>query len=123
MIEFNNKFHNKIEEFKSVVNKKINRRKIVGFGAARSAPLIIDLLGLRNEISYIIDDSPLKIGKFMPIGNIPIIGFDEHIKDAEYQIYIVLGWAQTERIIRKILSTTKHCSIITVYPKFEIRNY
>ncbi|MBT4731601.1 methyltransferase domain-containing protein [Candidatus Woesearchaeota archaeon] len=126
MQEFNRKFHNNIDNFKKLINRKIGKTKIIGFGAARSSPLAIDLLGLRERISYIIDNDPLKIGKFMPIGSIPIVDINKHIEcmgSIGTQTYIVLGWAQTERIIRKILSITEHCSIITIYPKFEIRNY
>ncbi|MBT5399019.1 methyltransferase domain-containing protein [bacterium] len=123
MRNFNDKFHNNINNFKEIINKKINREKIVGFGAARSASLIIDLLGLRDNIVYIIDHSPLKIGKYMPIGNIPIVDISTHSNNIGNNIYVVLGWAQTERIIEKILSINEHCSIITVYPKFEIREF
>ncbi len=126
MQKFNKKFHSNIDSFKDLINRKVGKTKIIGFGAARSAPLIIDLLDLRESIEYIVDNSQLKIGKYMPIGDIPIVDINKHIEyieDTKIQIYVVLGWAQTERIIEKILSTTEHCSIITVYPKFEIRNY
>jgi len=105
-------------------NSKINKSRIIGFGAARSAPLIIDLLDIRESVDYIIEESQLKIGKYMPIGNIPIVSINSHINNStDNQIYVILGWAQTERIVEKILSITKHCLIITIYPKFEIRAY
>ena len=59
----------------------------------------------------------------MPIGNIPIVDISTHSNNIGNNIYVVLGWAQTERIIEKILSINEHCSIITVYPKFEIREF
>ncbi len=123
MKEFNKKFHGSIEKFSALIHNYINGKKVIGVGAARSASLIIDLLNLRDNISYIVDDSSLKIGKYMPIGNIPIVKFDERIKDENTQIYIVLGWAQTKRIVEKILEFTARCTIITVYPKFEIKEY
>jgi hypothetical protein len=124
MQNFNKKFHKNIDSFKKLINSKINKSRIIGFGAARSAPLIIDLLDIRESVDYIIEESQLKIGKYMPIGNIPIVSINSHINNStDNQIYVILGWAQTERIVEKILSITKHCLIITIYPKFEIRAY
>jgi len=120
---FNKNLKSEIQKLREDINNINHNSQIIGYGAARTAPLIIDLLGLRNKIKYIIDDNPNKIGKYLSIGNIPIIGSDEHEITTEKTTYIILGWAQTERIINKLKSIDKHFSAITICPYFEIYNF
>ena len=81
---------------------------------------IIDVLKLRNKISFIIDDNPRKRNKFMPIANIPIISFKKAYKNISNSVLIILGWAQTKRIIKFLKTFGLRLNIITVYPKFKI---
>jgi len=118
---FNTKFKDKIENFKEEINNIEDNTKMVGYGAARSALLIIDILGLRNKIEYIIDDNPYKKGKYVPIGNIPIVGSNEHRETSNTTTYVILGWAQTERIINRLKQLEINCNAITVFPSFKMQ--
>ena len=120
MKRFNMKFKKKINSFKNEIFSFIGKKKIIGYGAARSAVLIIDLLKLRKKISFIIDDNPRKKNKFMPIANIPIVSFKKAYKNMSNSVLIILGWAQTERIIKFLKSLGLRLNIITIYPKFKI---
>ena len=116
---FESRLNMKISTLKNELRQLSRNKTLVGYGAARSATLIIDLLGLGNQIKYIVDDHPMKIGKYMPIGNIPIISTDQHKSSAD-NIFIVLGWAQHEKIIKSIKSINERCLIVTVFPQFEV---
>lgn len=120
LLEFNSRLNDKASELKEKINSVANGKTIIGYGASVSSPIIIDLLGLRNKIKYIIDDNPFKKGKYMPIGNIPIVGFDEHRQPSEETIMIILGWAQTERILNKLKNSLSGCTVVTVYPEFAL---
>ena len=120
MKRFNMKFKKKINSFKNEIFSFIGKKKIIGYGAARSAVLIIDLLKLKKKISFIIDDNPRKKNKFMPIANIPIVSFKKAYKNMSNSVLIILGWAQTERIIKFLKSLGLRLNIITIYPKFKI---
>jgi len=120
MREFNTKLHQKMELFKGKINSVILNNRVIGFGASRSAPLIIDILGLKDKIEYVIDNSPQKIGKYLPIGNIPIININDHDKFKENYVYVILGWAQTKRIVSKIKLIGNPCYIVTIFPNYEI---
>jgi len=120
---FNSKFKAKINNFKEEIHDIVGNTRMVGYGAARSAPLIIDLLGLRDKIEYIIDDNPFKKGKYMPIGNIPIVGSNEHKKISKETIYVILGWAQTDRIINRLRKLDSNCKAVTIYPYFEVQAF
>ncbi|MFH1673077.1 MAG: class I SAM-dependent methyltransferase [Pseudomonadota bacterium] len=121
MHRFNSSLKTKLQSFKEKIYNMEDDTIMVGYGAARAAPLIIDLLGLRDKIKYIMDDNPFKKGKYMPISNIPIIGSNEHKQTAHKTIYIILGWAQTDRIIEKLRKFENNCKAITIYPHFNIQ--
>ena len=120
MKRFNMKLKKKINFFRNEIFSFIGKKKIIGYGAARSSVLIIDLLKLRKKILFIIDDNPRKKNKFMPIANIPIISFKKAYKNMSNSVLIILGWAQTERIIKFLKSLGLKLNIITIYPKFKI---
>jgi len=120
MKKFNLKFQEKVNSFRNEIFSFIKGKKIIGYGAARSSVLIIDVLKLRNKISFIIDDNPRKRNKFMPIANIPIISFKKAYKNISNSVLIILGWAQTKRIIKFLKTFGLRLNIITVYPKFKI---
>ncbi len=117
---FNNVFHSRINKFKKQINKKYLNQSIIGYGASRSAPLIIDLFELRNKIEFIVDDNPRKINKYLSIGNIPIYNFKKKKKYLNNKIIFILGWAQTERIILFLKKNKIRANIATIFPKFEI---
>ena len=118
--KFNNIFHLRIKKFKNQINRKYSKNSIVGYGAARSAPLIIDLFDLRNKIEYIIDDNPRKINKFLSIGNIPIYNFKNKKNNLNNKLIFILGWAQTERIVLFLKKNKIKANIATIFPKFQI---
>ena len=119
-LNYQKKFDKKIKSFQNKINKYLKTNQLVGYGAARSAPLIIDLFNLSNEIKYIIDDNPRKINKFMQVGNISIQPYKKVKNDINNKIIIILGWAQTKRIISFLKKNHKKIIIITIFPKFEI---
>jgi len=50
-------------------------QRIVGYGSPAKATTLLNSCGLAgNEIQYIVDDSPLKQGRFLPGLHIPIVG-------------------------------------------------
>ena len=120
MQNFNRRFKIKINKFIKLINKKLKKNKLIGFGAARSAPLIIDILELRDKMSFIIDDNPRKINKFLSIGNIPINSFASKKNKLQNSVILILGWTQTERIITFLESKKIKCTAITIFPKFKI---
>lgn len=68
---------------------------VFGIGAAAKANTLLTYYGLnRNDINFICDASPQKIGKFTPLTRIPIVA-DEHLETLDWskQIYcIMLAW-------------------------------
>ena len=65
---------------------------VVGYGAAAKGMTLINFSGL--DLDFIIDDNPLKQGKFAPGTAIPIVSISElsKIPDYEHVLFIPLAW-------------------------------
>src|SRR3990167_4334851 len=61
-------------KLKQLVAKiKEEGKTIAGYGAAAKGFSLLQLAGITNEISYFVDDSPAKQGKFTPVNHIPVV--------------------------------------------------
>ena len=98
-LKYQKKFDSNISKFSKKINEVLKYNKLIGYGAARSAPLIIDLFNLSNNMEFIVDDNPRKINKFMQTGNIAIKSYRNSKMKLNNSAVFVLGWAQTNRII------------------------
>ncbi len=120
MGQFNELLNLKLKRLFKQIIKIPKEYKYIGYGAARSAPLIIDLLKIRKKLLYIIDDHPYKKNKFLHSNLIPIRSLSKHKSNKNKYVYFILGWAQTSKIINIIKTFDKNCFIVTVYPEFEL---
>ena len=63
---------------------KSEGKKIAGYGAAAKGFSVLKLAEInKNQISYFVDDSPAKQGKYTPVSHIPIISRQEAEKDKD----------------------------------------
>jgi nucleoside-diphosphate-sugar epimerase/SAM-dependent methyltransferase len=88
-------FGKKIESLKKKVIKNLKDLKkkypnIIGYGAPAKASTALNYFNIKNEIDFIVEDNPLKHGKFIPGVNIPIVS-KEKIKNKNSAI-LVLAW-------------------------------
>jgi len=96
-LEFGNKVENLKKEFtKNFENLKKKYHSIVGYGAPAKATTALNYFNIKSEIDFIVEDNPLKHGKFVPGANIPIHP-KEKIKDKKALI-LVLAWNFFEEI-------------------------
>jgi len=85
-----------LEEFKD--------RKIIGFGASARSSTYLNFCGLdREQILAVIDNNPMKQGKFTPGSHIPIVSFEEGLKLGPDLIFI-LAWNFKDEIIDDLRS-------------------
>lgn len=122
LINFNRELSDKVAKLNAQIQEKFGDQKIIGYGAARSAPFIIDVLGMRGRISCVIDDNPVKKGKYLPVSAIPIVGSNEVPLNQGPPVFLILGWAQTKRIVSKLRQRFPNGYAVTVYPEFAIQS-
>ena len=82
--------------------------KIVGYGAPAKATTILNFYGINKEIDYLVDDNPLKSGKYVPGVQIPI---QNTFKNEKIDLIIVFAWnyfneikLKTSKFAKKIIS-------------------
>ena len=94
-------FGKKIENLKNRVllnikNLKNKNENIIGYGAPAKATTALNYFNISTEIKYIIEDNPLKHGKYVPGVKIPIISKQKN--NLNKPTIIVLAWNFYETI-------------------------
>lgn len=85
-----------IAEFK---NKNV---LIVGYGASGRANTLLNYCGLDNSmVSYIVDESQERYGRYTPGTHIPIVKPDIFRKDKKNKTVLLLAWNYKEQIMEK----------------------
>lgn len=91
--------------------------KCVGFGAAAKGQTVICYGDI--DLDYIIDENPLKIGRYSPKLNIPIVNLEHFRSDNTTKFLIViLAWNFAEEIKRKIKLLEKKGEIVVIEKYF-----
>ena len=103
-------FGKNIENLKQRVSKNLNKLNekystIVGYGAPAKATTALNYFNIKDEIKFIIEDNPLKKGKYVPGVNIPIVQ-KRDIEDKN-SLLIVLAWNFFEEIKKYNSSLTQ----------------
>ena len=73
-----------------------------------------------NLISHVIDDTKIKIGKFMPVSRIPIVN-KNFISQYKPDIIIILVWNLKKEVMKKLKYIKKwNGKFVTFIPKLKI---
>jgi hypothetical protein len=89
---------------RKIIKIKLNKKIIIGIGAAAKANTLINFMKLDSGmLNYITDISPYKINKYTPLSRIPIV-HDNILKKIKDKIYVViLSWNISNILINIIL--------------------
>ncbi len=99
---FNDKINVVKQELSGILRSlKAQGRSIAGYGAPTKSTVLLTHFGLGNDIlDFIVDDNPLKQGKFSPGLHIPIMAAGELYKRMPDYL-VVLAWNFAESIMEK----------------------
>jgi len=112
-------------DFLSVFNEVDRRdRRIILVGASRSANHLIDFLGIRANVTLLLDSNPQKIGKFLFESSAPIRDQSTHLPKRD-DILIITAWAQTSSLLLKMreIYTGAPFTAITLWPRVTKYNF
>jgi hypothetical protein len=95
---------------------------IGGYGAAAKGNTLLNFSN--TNLDFIVDDNPLKQGKFSPGMNIPVVSID-HLKtygDADKILFVPLAWNFFAEIQKKIrlCRNNENDKFLKYFPKVEI---
>jgi 2-polyprenyl-3-methyl-5-hydroxy-6-metoxy-1,4-benzoquinol methylase len=119
-VKYAEKCNSVVDDLRKVINSNTGIYKIVGYGAAAKGMTLLNYSGI--HLDYIIDDNPLKQGKFTPGSNIEICSIDRLENETLPILFIPLAWNFFNEIKAKIKdkrsnSDDKFC---TYFPRVEI---
>lgn len=114
--KFNLDARRTVYNLKNEINKYKKEYKCIGFGAAAKGQTVLCYGNI--DLDYIIDENPLKIGKYSPKLDIPIVDLDYFKNDiSEKYLILILAWNFGKEIKEKINNnkSTKEVIIIEKY--------
>lgn len=120
-INWGNKIQNNILESKKVIlSLKEKGYKIAGFGAAAKGCIYLNAAKIDyNQINYIIDDTNIKQGKFIPGTGIEVVS-RETLKNNPVDYIIILAHNFSEYIIKSLKQDGYEGKFILFLPEFQI---
>ena len=116
----NNADRLKLNALKYLVAKKILNKSIVAFGAASKGNTFLNYCGIKKDIiDFVVDETPYKIGKYLPQSKIPILPF-EMLKKVKPDVIVILPWNHKEEILAKLEFTKSwNAEIVTFIPELK----
>ena len=85
-----------------LIKAKQDGKKVVAYGAAAKGNTLLNYAGIRLDLlSYIVDRSPSKQGKYMPGSRIPIYT-EQFLKDDKPDYVLILPWNLKSEVIKQL---------------------
>jgi SAM-dependent methyltransferase len=100
-------FQSKVEKVKLdllsfLIEQKRNGKKVAAYGAAAKGNTLLNYCGVKKDlITFVVDASPHKQGKFLPASHLPIVD-ESFIKTEKPDFVLILPWNIKEEIINQL---------------------
>ena len=119
--EFANRVYENKNDLLSLLKKiKSSGQKIVGISAPARSSTILNFCHIDSSIlDYIVEKSPLKLGKFTPGTHIEVVDDSKLVED-QPDYALLLSWHLSDSIITKIQNDGYKGKIIVPLPKPKI---
>jgi SAM-dependent methyltransferase len=75
-----------------LIEKKENRKKVAGYGAAAKGNTLFNFCGVGKDlVPFVVDASPHKQGKLLPGSHIPVVS-EQHLMDNRPDFILIIPW-------------------------------
>jgi len=125
-IDFYKNFQEKANKIKYdliqfLIKQKLNGKTIMGYGAAAKGNTLLNYCGVKKDlISFVIDASPFKQGKYLPGTHIPITN-ESKIKEIKPDYIIIFPWNLQDEIIEQLKYVKEwDCKFVIPIPELRI---
>ncbi|MBW1705210.1 MAG: methyltransferase domain-containing protein [Deltaproteobacteria bacterium] len=107
-----------------LIEQKRKGKKVVAYGAAAKGNTLLNYCGIRNDlITFVVDISPHKQGKFLPGSHIPIVPVGE-ITTERPDYVLILPWNIQDEIVNQLRYIDDWGGIFVVpIPDVHLRNF
>lgn len=95
-----NKVKNDLVSF--LIDAQRQGKKVAAYGAAAKGNTLLNYAGIRADlISFVVDKSPSKQGKYLPGSRIPVVAEDEIVR-RKPDLILILPWNLTTEIVSQL---------------------
>jgi hypothetical protein len=109
------------KNLKEIVDKYASKGALVAYGAsARSSTMMNFSRITKHQIDYVIDKNPLKQGLYTPGTDIPIVSYEDGIKDLSGKNMLLLAWNFEKEVVQDLRSSGFKGDIIVPLPTIHI---
>jgi hypothetical protein len=92
----------KIALLRFLVEQKTAGRLVVGYGAAAKGNTLLNFCGVRSDfVSFVVDASNYKQGRYMPGSHIPIVD-ESQLRQARPDYVLILPWNLKDEIVDQL---------------------
>lgn len=98
-VNFGKNATNKIEIVKEIFGELSVKNRVAAYGAAGKASMWFNAAGM-NYLEYVVDESPLRAGKYMPGTHTKIV-FPDHFKSDPPDYMLISAWNYSNVIVEK----------------------
>lgn len=104
-----------------LIKAKQDGKKVAAYGAAAKGNTLLNYAGIRPDLlSYVVDRSPSKQGKYMPGSRIPIYT-EQFLKDDKPDYVLILPWNLKSEVIKQLSYIKENGgNFVVAVPKLEI---
>jgi SAM-dependent methyltransferase len=101
--------------------QKAAGKKIVGYGAAAKGNTLLNFCGVKNDIiSFVVDASPHKQGKYLPGSHIPVVN-ERELLTSRPDFVLVLPWNIKDEIMNQLQYVRDwNCRFVIAIPTLQI---
>jgi SAM-dependent methyltransferase len=92
---------------------------VAGYGAPTKATLLLKVAGLgAQDISYVVEDNPLKVGRFLPGSAVPILP-SAVLAEQPPDVIVVFAWNFVSDILNRLRGTLgRKVEVVVPLPQF-----
>ena len=92
----------KFDLLEFLLKAKKDNKKVAAYGAAAKGNTLLNYCGIRSDlINFVVDASPHKQNKYMPLSHIPIVS-EDNIKIYKPDYVLILPWNIEEEIMEQL---------------------
>jgi hypothetical protein len=104
-----------------LLEQKMNGKKVAAYGAAAKGNTLLNYCGIKKDlISFVVDKSPYKQGKFLPASHIPVVE-ESFIRENKPDYIVILPWNIKDEIIEQLSYIREWgAKFVVAIPKLEI---
>jgi SAM-dependent methyltransferase len=85
-----------------LITQKRSGKKVIAYGAAAKGNTLLNYCGVREDlISFVVDASPYKQGKFLPGSHIPVVS-ELLIRETQPDFILILPWNIKDEVMKQL---------------------